>query len=95
MAKTGTIPIGLFRGVFPQMKVGPKQNKMSYVYTNPTKDTELFSCDKVFVLTPHIVGSKIKVSRLHDWNWCMFILYFMVFDVDRNLSEIYNLQKKN
>ena len=52
LAQTGVIPIGLFRGVFPQMKVGSKNNKMSYVYTNPTKDTELFSCDKVFVLSP-------------------------------------------
>jgi voltage-gated potassium channel Kch len=51
LAKTGVIPVGLFRGVFPQMKVGSKNNKMSYVYTNPPRDTELFSCDKVFVLS--------------------------------------------
>lgn len=48
----GTIPVGLFRGVFQQMKVGPKHNKMPYAYTNPPKDTELFSCDRVFVLSP-------------------------------------------
>lgn len=56
LAKTGVIPVGLFRGVFPQMKVGSKNNKMSYVYTNPTKDTELFSCDKVFVLSSSPIG---------------------------------------
>ena len=52
LASQGCIPIGLYRGVFPQMKAGPKHNKMPYVYTNPPKDTELFSCDKVFVLSP-------------------------------------------
>jgi hypothetical protein len=34
------------------MNIGPKQNKSCYVYTNPAKDTELFSCDKVYVLSP-------------------------------------------
>ena len=52
LASKGSIPIGLYRGVYPQMKAGPKHNKMPYVYTNPSKDTELFSCDKVFVLSP-------------------------------------------
>ena len=65
LAKTGVIPVGLYRGVFPQMKVGPKHNKMPYVYTNPTKDTELFSCDKVFVLSPHLPGkAKAQVRVL-------------------------------
>jgi len=56
LAKNGVIPVGLFRGVFPQMKVGSKNNKMSYVYTNPPRDTELFSCDRVFVLSSSPAG---------------------------------------
>ena len=52
LAADGIIPIGLYRGVFPHMNIGPKQNKACYVYTNPAKDTELFSCDKVYVLSP-------------------------------------------
>ena len=59
----GIIPIGLYRGIFPHMQIGPKQNKSSYCYCNPTKDTELFSCDKVFVLSPKplLVSSKKNV----------------------------------
>ncbi|CAN0430323.1 unnamed protein product, partial [Ectocarpus fasciculatus] len=45
------IPLGLLRGTFPAMGIGPKGNKLPYVYTNPSKDTEVFSCDKVFVLS--------------------------------------------
>lgn len=52
LAHQGIIPLGIYRGVFPHMKVGPKQNKYCYCYTNPAKDTELFSCDKVYVLSP-------------------------------------------
>jgi potassium large conductance calcium-activated channel subfamily M alpha protein 1 len=43
--KKGLLPLGLYRGVFKNMNVGPKQNKMPYVFTNPPKETELFSCD--------------------------------------------------
>ena len=45
------IPLGLLRGVFSNTNTGPKSNKMPFVFTNPPKDTELFSCDKVFVLS--------------------------------------------
>ena len=31
--------------------MGPKGNKLPYVFTNPPSDTELFSCDRVFVLS--------------------------------------------
>lgn len=51
LAQRNMIPLGLFRGVFPQMRQGPKGNKMPYVFTNPPRDTELFSCDRVFVLS--------------------------------------------
>ena len=64
LAKSDMIPLGIFRGVFAQMKTGPKANKMSYVFTNPPRDTELFSCDKVFVLAqkPLFVDKK-KVRK--------------------------------
>ena len=65
LASTGVIPLGLLRGVFPSMKVGSKNNSMPYVYTNPPKDTELFTCDKVFVLSPQPIGKlNTKVSDL-------------------------------
>jgi hypothetical protein len=51
LAKRKQIPLGILRGVFNNTKSGPKANKMPYVFTNPPKDTELFSCDKVFVLS--------------------------------------------
>ena len=68
LSNQGVIPIGLFRGVFPQMKVGPKSNKMSYVYTNPSKDTELFSCDRVFVLSPSVVVNGKSIVKV---NYCL------------------------
>jgi hypothetical protein len=43
--------LGLLRGVFETTGTGPKSNRVPYVFTNPTKDTELFACDKVFVLS--------------------------------------------
>lgn len=63
LATQGMIPLGLLRGIFPNMKLGPKANIMPYVFTNPGKDTELFSCDKVYVLsqTPRS-SSKISGS---------------------------------
>lgn len=62
LVQKGMIPLGLYRGVFPQMKVGPKSNKLSYVFTNPSKETELFSCDRVFVLSPNPVTSHASRS---------------------------------
>jgi hypothetical protein len=55
LAKRKQIPLGILRGVFNNTKSGPKANKMPYVFTNPPKDTELFSCDKVFVLSQTLV----------------------------------------
>lgn len=64
LAERKMIPLGLLRGVFPHTKCGPKANKMPYVFTNPPKDTELFSCDKIFVLsqTPVKIGKASKVT---------------------------------
>ena len=69
LASKGIIPLGVYRGVFAHMKLGPKQNKYSYCYTNPAKDTELFSCDKVYVLSPIPLltpnKKSVKVSLLN------------------------------
>ena len=48
----GIIPLGILRGTFSGMNMGPKANRAPYVYTNPDKETELFKCDKIFVLSP-------------------------------------------
>ena len=63
LAKSDIIPLGSFRGVFIQMKTGPKANKLPYVFTNPPADTELFSCDKVFVLSQRPPTSNKKSVR--------------------------------
>jgi hypothetical protein len=54
----GILPLGLLRGVFSNMSMGAKGNKMSYVYTNPHRDTELFTCDRVFVLSAKVLPEK-------------------------------------
>ncbi len=60
LAKRKQIPLGILRGVFSTTKSGPKANVMPYVFTNPPKDTELFSCDKIFVLSQ----TPIKITRV-------------------------------
>jgi hypothetical protein len=57
LSRRKQIPLGILRGVFSNTKSGPKANKMPYVFTNPPKDTELFTCDKVFVLSQTPVGT--------------------------------------
>ena len=51
LARDNCIPLGLLRGTFAAMSMGPKANKMPYVFTNPDRDSEVFSCDRVFVLS--------------------------------------------
>jgi hypothetical protein len=45
------IPIGLLRGTLLDMNVGHQQNRFPYVYTNPKKNSIVYKCDKVFVLS--------------------------------------------
>lgn len=52
LSAQGIIPLGILRGTFSGMAMGPKANRAPYVYTNPDKDVELFKCDKIFVLSP-------------------------------------------
>lgn len=65
----GIIPLGLLRGTFAGMSVGPKANRAPYVYTNPDKDVELFKCDKIFVLStkPLQTDSKLDLKvKIHS-----------------------------
>jgi potassium large conductance calcium-activated channel subfamily M alpha protein 1 len=68
------VVLGLYRGVFAHISLGPKGNKMPYVFTNPPKDSEIFSCDKAFVLSQRplrsfqnlLPGQSSKVIDLAD-----------------------------
>ena len=64
LSTQGIIPLGLFRGIFSNISIGPKANKMPYVFTNPPKTAEVYSCDKVFVLSlkPEKLNSKLDVK---------------------------------
>lgn len=66
LANENILAIGLLRGLLYNMNIGPKSNKMVYTFTNPSKDTEVFSCDRVFVLSQKVLtqtGNKdVKVS---------------------------------
>lgn len=62
----GIIPLGLLRGTFSNMNMGPKANRMPYVYTNPEKDTELYACDKIFVLSTKPLQATSSLN-IKDW----------------------------
>merc|ERR1712000_60496 len=49
--------IGLLRGVFSGLTVGPCSNRMEYVFTNPSRDTRLFKNGRVFVLSQRVLTS--------------------------------------
>lgn len=66
LSKENIIPLGILRGVFSNMSSGAKGNKMPYVYTNPHKDTELFTCDRVFVLSPRILTNSKDTIKVSD-----------------------------
>jgi hypothetical protein len=51
LALQGMIPIGILRGILANLRVGPKANYLPYVFTNPPADTEIYACDKIFVLS--------------------------------------------
>jgi hypothetical protein len=51
LSNDNMIPLAILRGTFTHLKLGPLGNKMPYVFTNPNSDSELFSCDKIFVLS--------------------------------------------
>jgi len=47
----GQLALALYRGINAHAKIGIKANTMSYVYTNPCRETDVTSCDMVFVLS--------------------------------------------
>lgn len=90
LSQRDIIPLGLYRGVFPHMKLGPKANKMSYVFTNPAKDTELFSCDRIFVLSPNPIVAKGRAEgyyRLDDEVKLKEVQHLRKIHSKRNLVE--------
>ena len=47
--------------------MGPRANKMPYVFTNPHKDTELYLCDRVFVLSQKVLNnSKLSTKEVFE-----------------------------
>ena len=67
LTKEGILPLGLLRGVFANMSMGPRSNKMPYVFTNPHKDTELYLCDRVFVLSQKVLNnSKLSTKEVFE-----------------------------
>lgn len=96
LAKVDMIPLGIFRGIFNQMKTGPKANKMSYVFTNPPKDTELFSCDKIFVLSQKPQFSDKKKVQSHDVTVFFIALHLIPFSQEqlKEIQLIENLRKR-
>jgi hypothetical protein len=65
LAARHVIPLGLYRGIFSNTNSGPKGNRQSFVFTNPPKDTELFTCDKVYVLSQFAMhGNRVTQKKL-------------------------------
>lgn len=71
LSRRGQIPLGILRGVSATTKIGAHKNKLPYVYTNPSKDTELFTCDKIFMLSPTPIKPKhrgnVSMCTLCQW----------------------------
>jgi hypothetical protein len=75
----GMIPMGLLRGTFAGMSVGPKANRAPYVYTNPDKDVEVFKCDRVFVLSTKPVQADSKLDlKVLSFFFVIFVLEFVL-----------------
>eukprot|EP01038_Epipyxis_sp_PR26KG_P006416 gene6416-8833_t len=66
LTKQKMIPLGLLRGVIPSIGMGLKANKSPYVYTNPHKNSIVYECDKVFVLSIKPIQSQGPVN-VKDW----------------------------
>jgi hypothetical protein len=62
LSTQGIVPLGLLRGTFAGLSVGPRANRAPYVYTNPEKDTEIFKCDKIFVLSTKPIQADSKLD---------------------------------
>lgn len=62
LAERGMIPIGLYRGVYANL-IGAKNNRLPYVFTNPPADAQVYSVDRVFVLSQSPPRVATKVSQ--------------------------------
>lgn len=80
LAEKQILAIGLLRGIFSNMAIGSKGNKMPYIFTNPPCATELFSNDKVFVLSQNVldVGAKV-VMKVSVPLFIYLIIYEMMY----------------
>jgi ribosomal protein L15 len=87
LAKRKQIPLGILRGVFSNTKSGPKANIMPYVFTNPPKDTELFSCDKIFILSQ----SPIKITRVNKDDSKELNLYSGIRTKKKTAEDVLNV----
>lgn len=57
-ADQGIIAFGIFRE-----RIGNQdEREMNFVFTNPSKDTNMFSSDKIFVLSPKLIQNKNMTS---------------------------------
>lgn len=65
--------------MFANTKSGPKNNKMPYVFTNPPKDTELFTCDKVFILSQTNMTQNKVLKVPHLFTVCCLCTVGMLF----------------
>ncbi len=83
LSKQKMIPCGLYRGIFPQTRTGPKHNSMPYVFTNPSRDTELFSCDKVFVFSQNPITN----TKSNSMELAKEIIYFESIRGKHNIAE--------
>lgn len=91
LSSKGIIPIGILRGTFSHLNIGGKSNKVPYVFTNPDKGVELFSCDRIFVLST----SPIQISKKANFaDWMLDIerqhkaRTGSVAEVTRSISEV-------
>lgn len=66
LAAQGVIPLGIYRGVL-SMGIGPKANRMPYVFTNPPQETELYACDLIFVLSTKTERANNSKLEIKDW----------------------------
>lgn len=65
-SKDGIIPIALYRGVVKHLGLGRLMNHLPYVYTNPSKEAEIFNGDKVFILSPKKQFARVASSHVAD-----------------------------
>lgn len=91
LSSKGIIPIGILRGTFSHLNIGGKSNKVPYVFTNPDKGVELFSCDRIFVLST----SPIQISKKANFaDWMLDIerqhkaRTGSIAEVTRSISEV-------